>query len=159
MSERIEKESIFDRYPYDDGALEQVYNEAQVCVYNDDGTILEVKGVGQRSWFFLIPVELRESVKHAPRPERLIILYELLHRGLVMFRDNEYYHIGTLNSEIIKRLDTKGQSDDRCTNGCHFFDLAYGYSLEDMRALPPGDRFFNHFNSNWELEIFFDYDI
>lgn len=158
MAERIEKESIFDRYPYDDGAVRMVYEEARECNIIDNDILL-IKGNSYRIWYFHIPDELRVSITHAPRPERLLFLYELLHRGLVMFRDNVYYHIGTLNSEIIKRLDTKGQSDVICTDGCHFFDLANGGSRAGIKAYHPGDRFYNHFDSPWELEIFFDYDI
>lgn len=153
----LAKYRIFDHYPYDDGNLQRVYDEAQGHLFLD-GKVLVVEGVTQ-TWYFDIPKELRESIKKAPRPERLILLYELLHRGLVMFRDNNFYHIGTLNSEIISKLNPRGSTDHLYTDGCHFFDLAHGASRAEITDLRPEDMFFNHFSSDWELEIFFDYDI
>lgn len=151
-------ENIFDTYPYDDRALEQVYNEAQECVYHSDGTILEVKGVGQ-SWFFSIPEELREPIKYAPRPERLLFLYELLLRGLVTFRDGDYFHIATLNGRIIREMTASDYIEHPSRHSCPFFDLALGGSFHEMRSRAPEARFFNHFPYNWELDIFFDYSI
>lgn len=151
-------ENIFDTYPYDDRALEQVYNEARECVYHSDGTILEVRG-GQRSWFFSIPAELREPIKYAPRPERLLFLYELLLRGLVAFRDDDNFHIATLNSRIIRKMTASDKIEHPSISVCPFFDLALGNSFSEMRNRAPEARFFNHFPYHWELEIYFDYSI
>lgn len=151
-------DNIFDTYPYDGRALEQVYNEAQECVYHSDGTVLEVRGVGQ-SWFFSIPAELRGPIKDAPRPERLLFLYELLLRGLVAFRDDDNFHIATLNSRIIRKMTASDYTEHPTRSLFPFFDLAFGNSFNEMRNRSPEARFFNHFPYHWELEISFDYSI
>ena len=89
---------------------------------------------------------------------RKVIFYYLLCAGIVFFRDDCYYHLGTLNKELAQRYGWNLTSPYLATDGkLPFFDLYSGLSLNDMHRL--SSPFTNGIPIEWDIEVFFEYSI